>query len=181
MARSSPPSRLRRVLVAGTVAVGVLGVTTSGAAAQTCDDPVVVHRPDGSAGDEDAVTVTSQVLERGVPGWSSVGWDPGDTDVTAIAVTTPAGVRTLPGDATRTDGPVLEVAFCTAASAPADASTAATDDAVEPIVLAGATTAPSPGVTGTTGRTFGVTLGAGVGAILLLLARGARLDREVAR
>lgn len=87
----------------------------SAAAPEACTPHLVTHSPDGSSGDERAVSITAQSLERGVEGWVNVGWEaaPG-TLVTAVTITTTDGsTSTLteePSVGSASD--VLELRFC---------------------------------------------------------------------
>jgi hypothetical protein len=150
-----------------------------------CADPRVVHRPDGSLGDTAAVAITSQTLERDELGWASAGWQaaPG-TALTSILVATPTGVQQHPGEPSGTASAVLELAFCGthdpdgAASTGDDRPGAASAARAAPVRF----DRPADATTGTIpGSVFGAALGLTVGAVVLLLSRGARREREAKR
>lgn len=185
--------RHRRLVAAGLVALAapvLLPTTAAADPAAACDDLLVTHGPGGSTGDTEAVTITSQVLERGTEGWASVGWHVAeDTELRAVMVVSGTGVVQLPGTSTVADGPAGELHFCGARAA----STAATADPgsgdgpaaltdrpgrTQPVVsraiTAGGPAAAPLGI-------LGAGLGAAVGGVVLLLSRSNRDDRAVLR
>lgn len=185
--------RHRRRVAAGLVAlVGPVLLPTAAAAdpLAACDDLLVTHGVAGSTGDTDAVTITSQALERGTEGWASVGWDVAeDTELRAVMVVSGAGVVRLPGTSTVADGPARELHFCgartaaTAATADPDSGDGAAAATARPRwtqpVVSGATTAGGPAA-GPLGI-LGAGLGAAVGGVALLFSRSNRDERAVLR
>jgi hypothetical protein len=154
---------------------------TSDLADVGCPDPLVVHHPDGSVGDTAAVAITGQAFERDAAGWASASWQaaPGTT-LTAVLATTPTGVQQLPAEPSGTASAVLELAFCgthdpsAAASDGGPASTARTAPVrFDRPVDAAIDTFPA--------SVFGAAFGLAVGAVVLLLSRSARRDREAKR
>ena len=79
-----------------------------------CDDVLVTFSPEATDGDDTAVSITSQVLNAGLPGWERVTWKAQDgTTLTAVTVRTDAGITTLTDDlATGTVEDALELTFC---------------------------------------------------------------------
>jgi hypothetical protein len=153
-----------------------------------CSDPLVIHRPDGSVGDEAAVAITSQSFERDTPGWAAVGWQaaPG-TDLTSVRITTPDGAQQHPGAPSGVASKAIELAFCgthdPTATDPIDertdgGRTTSTEDRTAPVRFDG----PADRTIGTVpASVLGAALGLAVGAVVLLLSRSARRDREARR
>lgn len=196
-ADAPPLSYLARVLLVSTAAVVVVAATgPSGVRADApaptsddltavgCPDPLVVHRPDGSVGATAAVAITSQALARDEPGWTSVGWQaaPG-TQLTTIVVTTPSRVQRQPGEPSGTARGVLELAFC--GTHDPGAAAGGHGDRGEPATARTASVRfaePSEAATGTLpASVFGAALGLAAGAVVLLMSRSARRDREATR
>lgn len=185
--------RHRRLIAAGLAALAAPVLLPTGAAADpaaACGDLLVIHGPGGSTGDTEAVTITSQVLERGTEGWASVGWQVAEgTELRAVMVVSDAGVAQLPGTSTVADGPARELHFCgartaiTAATADpgsGDGAAAVTDrPGRTQTVVSRATTASAPAAAPL--GILGAGLGAAVAGVVLLLSRSNRDERGVLR
>lgn len=185
--------RHRRLVAAGLVALAapvLLPTAAAADAAATCGDLLVVHGPGGSTGDTEAVTITSQVLERGTEGWASVGWQAaGDTELRAVMVVSDAGVAQLPGTSRVADGPARELHFCgarTVMAAPtvdpesADGAAAVTDRPGRTQTVVSRATRSSAPAAAPLGI-LGAGLGAAVAGVVLLLSRSNRDERGVLR
>lgn len=111
-------TRLRRTLGVALVPALLALLAPAGAAAATddapCEDLLVEHRPDRSAGHAAAVAITSQVLVADQPGWEAAGWEAADgVEVRTVVVTAPDGsISERPGGTSGDLGPTLAAAFC---------------------------------------------------------------------
>jgi hypothetical protein len=88
------------------------GSVTAGT--EACE-PMVTHTPDGSTGHRHAVAITSQAIERGVPGWTHVGWEAAEgTTVDEVHVVREDGTERRVGGDLRNGyaEDVLELRFC---------------------------------------------------------------------
>lgn len=183
-------SRPRRAHLIGAVVAALALPALLPAAAiagSTCDDLLVTHRPDGSTGDRDAVTVTTQTLDRDTDGWAMVGWEvaPG-TELRSILAVSDAGVTELPPTATLAEGGILELQFCgaTGAQTATELDTqapvgAADDDSTNRIAAVSAGATRADGALGT--GFLGAAVGAAIGGVVLLLSRGSRRSLDLSR
>lgn len=87
-----------------------------------CSDVLVRISPDRVQGDQRAVSITSQMIELGVEHWVAVAWQAAaDTELTAVSIVSPTGVRTRTGNVTTgTAENVIELVFCGGRSSGAD-------------------------------------------------------------
>ena len=133
--RSAPA---RTALATGTTALAVLLVGTTAAVAAPaatphqaagadagtssvtsapppgCTDELVTFGRDGTVGDDRAVAITAQALQRGVDGWQRLTWQAGSgTTLTLVVATGEDGeVRELPPTTTGTVENVRTLTFC---------------------------------------------------------------------
>jgi len=80
----------------------------------SCDDPLVTYTRDGADGDQAAVALTAQSIERGVDGWDHVTWSAASgTALTGVYATDLNGtVTALAASATGTANEVVALTFC---------------------------------------------------------------------
>ena len=121
-------TQLTAALIAASL-VTVLMVLTGGALAATADpsvgdtsgalvadcEPLVAFTPTGADGDFRAVSITSQVLEAGQPGWVRISWQAADdTLVTRVEISHTASTTVLTdGDlSTGVAEDVAKITFC---------------------------------------------------------------------
>lgn len=95
---------------------------TSESSDAICSDVLVRISPDRVQGDQRAVSITSQMIELGFEHWVAVAWQAAaDTELTAVSIVSPTGVRTRTGNVTTgTAENVIELVFCGGRSSGAD-------------------------------------------------------------
>ena len=120
-----------RLVTGALAAASLLLVPVAAAAADgaaradtaACDDALVTFTRDGTTGDDRAVALTAQSIERGAAGWDMVGWEsaPG-TQLTAVVATDRSGeVRHLGVGRNGVAEQVTSLTFCGTVGAPSDA------------------------------------------------------------
>jgi hypothetical protein len=168
----------RHVLFAACLAVPALGVLgPAAAAAEGCNDPLVVHRPDGSTGEARVVAITSQALDRDTPGWARVAWEaaPG-TRLTEIVVVTTEGERRHAGTAKGSATDALELRFC--GTVDRDGSDDPAEERTTPVRFDTDGGGGDAAIGTAHASVLGAAAGLVAGAVVLLMSRSARRDPE---
>jgi hypothetical protein len=118
----------------------------------SCDDLLVVAFPEGTEGDAGAVAITAQAIDRDLPGWSNVAWEPAEgTTLREVIVTGTDGTQTRLTDGTDNATDVATLTFCGTVDRSADdgAGSGTTAPGTPEVTVVTPPSSPSPTTPGT--------------------------------